>query len=147
MNDQINYFTNSLASIFGSVMEYALGGWTILLQVLFVFAIADWITSWVAAWMNRELRSRMEPEEIIRKSMIFILVSIAHLIDGILGEGHYIRDAVIFFYLAMELLSIIKNIERMGIPMPGVLRNAAKIFLSKSGEKENDEQHADKKSP
>jgi toxin secretion/phage lysis holin len=60
------------------------------------------------------------------------MVTIAHLIDGILGDAHYFRDAVIFFYLANELLSIIENAGRMGVPMPDVLRNAVKIFESRS---------------
>ncbi|RCX22617.1 toxin secretion/phage lysis holin [Fontibacillus phaseoli] len=147
MNDQINNIITNTASIFGAVLGYAVGGFSILLQVLLVFVIADWVTGWVAAWMNGELRSRIGHEGIIRKVTIFILVSIAHLIDGILGEGHYIRDAVIFFYLATELLSIIENVGRMGIPMPGVLRNAVKIFQSKSGDSEEENEDAGTKQP
>lgn len=149
MKDHIDYFTTSTASIVGAMMGYMVGGWTLLLQVLLVFVIADWITGWVAAWMNGELRSRIGHEGIIRKVTIFILVAIANLIDGILGEGHYIRDAVIFFYLATELLSIIENVGRMGIPMPEVLRSAVKIFQSKSGEnsEEGTKDHAGKKQP
>ncbi|GIP54437.1 phage holin family protein [Paenibacillus vini] len=145
MNDHINHIITNTASIFGAVLGYAVGGFSILLQVLLVFVAADWVTGWVAAWMNGELRSRIGHEGIIRKVTIFILVSIAHLIDGILGEGHYIRDAVIFFYLATELLSIIENVGRMGIPMPGVLRNAVKIFQSKSGDSEEENNDAGKK--
>lgn len=147
MNDQLNHIITNIASVFGAVLSYAVGGWTILLQVLLAFVIADWATGWVAAWMNGELRSRIGHEGIIRKVTIFILVSIAHLIDGILGEGHYIRDAVIFFYLATELLSIIENVGRMGIPMPAVLRNAVKIFQSKSGDSEEGTEDAGKKQP
>ncbi|WP_334075233.1 MULTISPECIES: phage holin family protein [Paenibacillus] len=149
MKDHLDYFTTSTASIVGAMMGYMVGGWTLLLQVLLVFVIADWITGWIAAWMNGELRSRIGHEGIIRKVTIFILVAIANLIDGILGEGNYIRDAVIFFYLATELLSIIENVGRMGIPMPEVLRSAVKIFQSKSGEnsEEGTKDHAGKKQP
>ncbi|MMZ64812.1 Holin family protein [compost metagenome] len=149
MDEHINHIIKILSGSVGAAVGYTVGGWTLLIQVLLVFVIADWITGWVAAWMNGELRSRIGHEGIIRKVTIFILVAIANLIDGILGEGHYIRDAVIFFYLATELLSIIENVGRMGIPMPEVLRSAVKIFQSKSGEnsEEGIKEHAGKKQP
>lgn len=136
MNDPVDYTLTKTVSILQALLEYAVGGWTILLQVLVIFVLADWVSGWLAAWMNGELQSRIIHEGMIRKVMIFMLVWIAHLIDGILGDGHYIRDAVIFFYLATELLSIIENVGRMGLPMPGVLKNAVKIFQSKSGDSE-----------
>jgi len=149
MNEHFDPIIKILSGSVGAAVGYTVGGWTLLIQVLLVFVIADWITGWVAAWMNGELRSRIGHEGIIRKVTIFILVAIANLIDGILGEGHYIRDAVIFFYLATELLSIIENVGRMGIPMPEVLRSAVKIFQSKSGEnsEEGTKDHAGKKQP
>ncbi|GIO87967.1 hypothetical protein J25TS5_48990 [Paenibacillus faecis] len=149
MNEHFDPIIKILSGSVGAAVGYTVGGWTLLIQVLLVFVIADWITGWVAAWMNGELRSRIGHEGIIRKVTIFILVAIANLIDGILGEGHYIRDAVIFFYLATELLSIIENVGRMGIPMPEVLRSAVKIFQSKSGEnsEEGIKEHAGKKQP
>jgi len=73
-----------------------------------------------------------------------LLITIAHFIDGILGDEHYFRDAVVFFYLANELLSIIENVGRMGVPMPDILRNAVAIYQSRSamnnGEKGKSEQ-------
>lgn len=149
MNEHFDPIIKILSGSVGAAVGYTVGGWTLLIQVLLVFVIADWITGWIAAWMNGELRSRIGHEGIIRKVTIFILVAIANLIDGILGEGHYIRDAVIFFYLATELLSIIENVGRMGIPMPEVLRSAVKIFQSKSGEnsEEGIKEHAGKKQP
>ncbi|MGV2794766.1 holin, partial [Clostridium perfringens] len=92
MNEHFDPIIKILSGSVGAAVGYTVGGWTLLIQVLLVFVIADWITGWVAAWMNGELRSRIGHEGIIRKVTIFILVAIANLIDGILGEGHYIRD-------------------------------------------------------
>ena len=44
---------------------------------------------------------------------------------------------MIFFYLANELLSVIENAGKMGLPMPNILRNAVHIFESKSTPPEN----------
>ncbi len=94
--------------------------------------IIDFFTGWAAAWINGQLKSRQGYYGVFRKVTVFLMITVAHLIDGILGDAHYFRDAVVFFYLANELLSIIENVGRMGVPMPDVLRNAVKIFESRS---------------
>ncbi|WP_435924667.1 phage holin family protein [Paenibacillus sp. DYY-L-2] len=147
MDGRIDYIIKFASAALGAALGTAVGGWTIMVQVLLAFVMADWITGLAAAWLNGELRSRIGQKGILRKVTILILVAIAHLVDGILGESHYIRDAVIFFYLANELLSIIENVGRMGVPIPGVLRNAVKIFQSKSGDSEEGTEDAGKKQP
>jgi toxin secretion/phage lysis holin len=98
--------------------------------------IIDFFTGWAAAWINGQLKSRQDYYGVFRKVTVFLMITVAHLIDGILGDAHYFPDAVVFFYLANELLSIIENVGRMGVPMPNILRNAVAIFESKSsGEK------------
>ncbi|MCQ6530600.1 phage holin family protein, partial [Bacillus mycoides] len=39
-----------------------------------------------------------------------------------------IREATIFFFMGNELLSLLENAGRMGIPLPQALTNAIKIF-------------------
>ncbi|PZF90038.1 hypothetical protein C1903_07560 [Listeria ivanovii] len=75
-----------------------------------------------------------------KKIAILILVAIAHQIDLILGTYNSTRDAVIFFYLANELISILENFVRMEMKVPEVLKNLISIFDSKAGgeDKKND---------
>lgn len=108
-----------------------------LIALLLVLVTIDWATGWAAAWVRGELRSRTGFVGIMRKVAIFAVVAIAHLIDGALGELHIFRDAVVFFYLANELLSVIENMGKIGVPMPDFLRNAVQIFESKSNPTEN----------
>lgn len=116
----------------GALIGYTFGGWTGMLTLLLILVIVDWLTGWTAAWIAGELRSRVGYYGIARKVAIFAMVMIAHLIDVVLGDAHYFRDAVIFFYLANELLSVVENLGRMGVPLPNVILNAVKIFESKS---------------
>ncbi|MCQ6531326.1 phage holin family protein, partial [Bacillus mycoides] len=39
-----------------------------------------------------------------------------------------IREATIFFFMGNELLSLLENAGRMGIPLPSALTNAIGIF-------------------
>jgi toxin secretion/phage lysis holin len=70
---------------------------------------------------------------IAKKVFIFAMVAVAHLIDTALGDAHLLRDATIFFYLANELLSIIENVGRIGLPVPTPIQKAVEVLKGKSG--------------
>lgn len=137
MQEGMSNFIKMVSAAFGAGVGYLFGGWSILINLLLILVVVDWLTGWTAAWIKHELRSRVGFEGIARKVAIFLVVTIAHFIDSALGGTGYIQDAVIFFYLANELLSVIENMGRMGVPMPDVLRNAVKIFESRSAVPEN----------
>ncbi|WP_422658193.1 phage holin family protein [Paenibacillus sp. EC2-1] len=129
----------------GAVTGYFWGGWSLLLHLLLWFVIIDWLTGWAAAWMNGELKSRIGYIGIARKITIFLIIAITHLVDRVLGEMNYFQNTVIFFYLANELLSIIENVGRMGVPIPQSLRNVVRVFQSKSEEENETARKEEKK--
>lgn len=133
MNEGMSGVIKMVSAAVGAGAGYLYGGWGILINILLIFVVVDWLTGWAAAWIKHELRSRVGFEGIARKAAIFLVVTISHFVDIIVTGGTgIIQDAVIFFYLANELLSITENLGRMGVPMPDTLRNAVKIFESKS---------------
>ncbi|MEJ8306676.1 phage holin family protein [Saccharibacillus sacchari] len=125
------------AGAVGAVVGFLFGGLSMLINLLLILVVVDWLTGWAAAWMRGELRSRVGFNGIVRKVAIFAVVAIAHLIDGVLGDMHTFRDAVIFFYLANELLSVVENMGKMGVPMPPIIRNAVHIFENRTKVEEN----------
>lgn len=125
-----------VATAFGAVVGYAFGGWSMLIHLLLILVIVDWLSGWTAAWMRGELKSRKGFHGATRKVAIFAIVTIAHFIDTALNLSVF-QDAVVFFYLANELLSVIENMGKMGLPMPEILRNAVQIFESKRKPPEN----------
>ncbi|MCL9659399.1 phage holin family protein [Paenibacillus hunanensis] len=126
-----------VSTAFGGAAGYLFGGWDVLINLLLLLVVVDWLSGWAAAWMRGELKSRVGFKGIIRKVTIFVVVAIAHFIDQALGSLRYFQDAVVFFYLANELLSVIENMGKMGLPMPDILRNAVQIFESKKAPQEN----------
>jgi len=119
----------------GGIVGYLWGGWSALLGILLAFVIIDYITGFIAAGAEGKLSSRVGFKGIAKKILIFVLVAVAHLLDEALGGNNDIfRDAVIFFYLANELLSIIENAGRAGLPIPEVLKNAVEILKGKGDE-------------
>ncbi|AIS58611.1 phage holin family protein [Listeria ivanovii] len=123
-------------SAFGAVFGYLFGEVDLLVKVLLCFIVADYISGLLASGYFGKLNSQVGFKGIAKKIAILILVAIAHQIDLILGTHNTTRDAVIFFYLANELISILENFVRMEMKVPEVLKNLISIFDSKAGEKE-----------
>ncbi|MFB8372551.1 phage holin family protein [Paenibacillus taichungensis] len=120
-------------ALMSSSASYFFGGWSGVLGVLLVFVILDYLTGIAAAAMTGKLESNVGMFGIARKVFIFAMVSVAHLVDGVLGDGHLFRDAVAFFYIANELLSIIENGGKLGAPIPPVIRQAIEVLKGKGG--------------
>lgn len=123
-------FKSALAAAGGAV-SYLFGGWSGVLGVLLVFVVLDYLSGMAAAAVEGKLASSTGMIGITRKIGIFVLVAIGHLVDGLLGEGHLIRDAAIWFYSANELLSIIENGGRIGVPIPPAIRQAIEVLQGK----------------
>ncbi|MEN2765782.1 phage holin family protein [Ornithinibacillus xuwenensis] len=115
----------------GGAVGYLWGGWSELLSILLTFVVIDYITGILAAGKEGKLNSSVGFRSIPKKVMIFLLVAVGHLIDGAMGDSHMFRDAVIFFYLANELLSILENAGRIGLPIPSVLSKAVEVLKGK----------------
>jgi toxin secretion/phage lysis holin len=119
------------ATALGGMVSYLYGGVSPLLIVLIWFIVIDYLTGLTAAGFEGKLSSKIGFKGIAKKIMIFALVAVAHLIDTALGENHLVRDATIFFYLGNELLSILENAGRTGLPIPSQIKNAVQVLQGK----------------
>jgi toxin secretion/phage lysis holin len=113
----------------GAVVSYLFGGWSLLLQVLVVFMVIDYVTGVAVAAYHSKLSSKIGFKGIAKKVSILSLVAVGHLLDQIiLGDSQLLRDAVIFFYLANELLSILENVGKTSLAIPQKLKNMIDIL-------------------
>jgi toxin secretion/phage lysis holin len=126
-------FKGTLAGA-GGLVGFLWGEWSALLQILLAFTVIDYITGIIASGAEGKLSSRIGFKGIAKKVMIFALVAVGHLIDKALGDGHVFRDGIVFFYLGNELLSILENAGRTGLPVPQQIKNAVHVLKGK-GEK------------
>ena len=126
-----------LAAILGAVTGYFFGGFDGFISALIAFAILDYITGIFAAGVRHELSSNVGFRGIAKKITIFFLVGVAHIIDReLLGNTAFLRDAVLFFYLANEGLSILENAIEIGIPVPQVLKEKLQQFQDEKKEED-----------
>ena len=115
----------------GGLASFLFGGWSALLQTLVLFIVLDYAFAVIVAFTHGELNSKKGFKGIAKKVAILVLVAVAHQVDSILGDGTLIRDSVIFFYIANELLSILETVGKTNLPIPNVLRKAVETLNSK----------------
>jgi toxin secretion/phage lysis holin len=126
----------TITTIVGATVGWLYGGWDPLLQILLAFAILDYVTGMLASGTEGKLSSSIGFKGIAKKIMIFIMVAAGHLVDVAIGNGSMIQDAVTFFYLGNELLSITENGGRIGLPIPSQVKSAIQILKGKGEGKE-----------
>lgn len=115
----------------GAAASFLFGGWSPLIQVLVIFIAIDYVMGVTVAAYLGKLSSKVGFKGIAKKVMILLLVAVAHAVDSVLGDSHFVRDAVIFFYLANELLSILETVGKTELPIPSVLKKAVETLNNK----------------
>jgi len=119
----------------GGFLGWFLGGFDGFLYALVVFVVIDYITGIMCAINDHTLSSAVGFRGICRKVLIFCMVGIGNILDvNILGEGHVLRTAVIFFYLSNEGVSMLENATHLGLPIPEKLKEVLAQLNESDGE-------------
>ena len=125
----------SLQTIFAvalSALTNYLGIVVIPIIVLIISMAVDYATGMAAAWCNAELSSRKGAKGIVKKVSYLALVVAAMAIDWLIYCGlHQIgvnMEYSVFFAVLVaiwliinELISILENLYRIGVPIPKFL--------------------------
>lgn len=94
----------------------------------------DYITGIAAAIYDRSgLDSRVGFWGLLKKGLIMLVVLLSHRIDLLLGVDIAMGGAIAF-YTVNELLSIIENYGRMGLPLPSQLRGIVRLLRNRNDE-------------
>lgn len=125
MQEMITHF-KVLLGVGCSGISYLLGGFDSLIQTLAIFVIMDYILGVIAAGRKEELNTQKGLWGIIKKFALFCLVAVAVQIDTLNGftDIPVIRTAVIIPLIGNEGLSILKNLDVIGIWIPENIRKA-----------------------
>ena len=127
---------NSWFGLIGAFLGWFLGGFDDLLYILLIFVLVDYLTGIFCAISEHKLSSEVGFKGTTRKTMIFILVGIAHALDVyLLKNGSVLRTATIFFYLSNEGISILGNTSRLGLPIPPKVKEVLQQLHDKGDDK------------
>lgn len=130
-------FSTIIAAV-GTFFNWLLGGWDVMVQTLIFFMALDFILGITAALKARTVDSHVMFWGGINKVLVLCLVAVGAMLDTLLGmDNPYIRTAVIWFYIARELLSILENYGKLGNKVPPVLKTIL-AQLQEKGENTNE---------
>ncbi|MBA4495090.1 holin family protein [Paenactinomyces guangxiensis] len=128
----------TVSGVVGAAASFLWGGFPMLLKFLLILMVIDYLSGLLAGWVGGKLSSKTGREGIARKVLMPVLVAVAHFVDVILGTGTVFRDGMTIFYLVNEILSIVENVGRAGLPVPEKFKQAIHILREK-GEKDKSE--------
>lgn len=132
MKNLINYITSTLLT----TVVYFLGGFDTALKILLTIIILDYLTGVCEAIINKKLNSKIGAKGIMKKVGYLIIVSVAVLLDQIVGDTGAIRNLVIYFFVANEGISILENWGAMGLPLPKKITEVLEQIKNENGGKE-----------
>lgn len=131
---------------------YYLGIVAVPIIILIVAMIIDYVTGMLSAWLNAELSSKKGIKGIVKKISYLALVAVAMIVDWLIFQGlqqinvdlHYsvfFAVLVTVWLIINELISVLENLSRMGVPIPNFLKkiiDRLKNTVDEKGDNKND---------
>ena len=112
---------------------YYLGIVAVPIIILIIAMIIDYVTGMMSAWLNSELSSKKGIKGIVKKVSYLALVAVAMIVDWLIFQGlqqiNVDLNYSVFFAILVtvwliinELISVLENLSRMGVPIPNFLK-------------------------
>lgn len=120
-----------------TIIEHLIGKWDCSLQFLVIAIILDYITGIAVGWATKTLESDKATKGLIKKFFILVYIILGHQLDVMLNVD-YVRSGVCYMYAVGEVLSIMENGGKLGLPIPTPIKKALKVMNEAfDGENEN----------
>jgi len=99
------------------------GGIDTLFSAFLVLIVIDYLTGVLNAIYNHKLNSDIGSKGIIRKIGYLSVIVVSQVIDNLYNSNLNIRDILLYMFISNELLSILENIDSIGIKIPIKIKN------------------------
>ena len=140
-----------VSAVITGLLHY-LGIVAVPIIILIVAMIIDYVTGMMSAWLNSELSSKKGIKGIVKKVSYLALVAVAMIVDWLIFQGlqqinvdlHYsvfFAVLVTVWLIINELISVLENLSRMGVPIPNFLKkliDRLKNTVDEKGDNKND---------
>ena len=123
-----------VAVALGGFFSWFLGGIDGLIYVLIAFVAVDYVTGVMRSITEKKLCSQVGANGIFMKITVFLLVGAANMIDIYLirSDGNMLKNAVVFFYISNEGISVLENAAAIGLPIPNKLKDTLVTLRNKN---------------
>lgn len=135
MFDKIFNWISIVGGIVGGFLCSVLGGWDVILKALVALVVLDYVTGILKAIYTKTLSSAVGFKGLIRKTLIFIVVATAVIVESVVGNTVPLREIVIIFFMCNEGISLLENASHF-IPIPDKLKEVLIQLRDKNNKKE-----------
>lgn len=135
MFDKIFNWISIAGGIVGGFLCSVLGGWDVILKALVALVVLDYVTGILKAIYTKTLSSAVGFKGLIRKTLIFIVVATAVIVESVVGNTVPLREIVIIFFMCNEGISLLENVSQF-IPIPDKLKEVLVQLRDKKNTKE-----------
>jgi len=119
---------------FIAFLIWLIGGFDTLAKVLFGLMLLDFATGLIAGYKMQNLNSKRAFKGLRKKLLILVILCGASLMHRLVPNLGF-RTLVGIFYCATELLSIIENAAKAGVPISKKLKKALEQLKEEDKEK------------
>lgn len=112
-----------LGAYFIAFLIWLIGGWDTLAKVLFALMFLDYLTGLIVGYKMQNLNSKRAFKGLRKKLLVLVILCGASLMHKLVPDLAF-RTLVGMFYCATELLSIVENVAKVGVPIPNKLKKA-----------------------
>ena len=100
-----------------------LTGYDTLFKALLIFIVLDYLSGIMRAIYTKKLSSKIGAKGIIKKIGYIVLVVVVEILDILLKDNGYLRNIIIYMFIANEGISILENWSAMGIKVPDIIKD------------------------
>ena len=123
--ENIDVMLKGIVFTLGTICSWIVGGIGVAFSVLLLMMALDFITGLMVGFVNKELSSSIGSKGLIKKMYIVILISSVYLIEKVgLDFAGYTGDGLAIAFIIIELISIVENGGKLGVPIPEGVKNA-----------------------
>lgn len=134
MKEKITTFIGVIAAS----LTHFLGVWSGSLITLCVCMVCDFVFGLLVAGIFKNsahtskggLSSQVAFRGLAKKICMLLLIGVSHWLD-VLFAIDYIREGVIYAFIANETISIVENVGLCGVPLPSVITKAIEVLKEK----------------
>lgn len=102
-----------------------------LITILLLLMMIDVITGLFKAIKDHSLWSRKSLFGYARKILVFLIITVANLLDLMMDLNGTLVLATVTFYILNEVLSITENAAQIGLPLPKKLLEVIQVVQEK----------------
>ena len=100
-----------------------LTGYDTLFKALLIFIVLDYLSGIMRAIYTKKLSSKIGSKGIIKKIGYIVLIVVVEILDILLKDNGYLRNIIIYMFIANEGISILENWSAMGIKVPDFIKD------------------------